>query len=336
MPRTAELAIESLAYDKGPADLSATEALLPPRVRQFKRIYKDLIQRDVSDQIYALLGSLTHKILEGTAQTMAAKNQTHTLEALASTLEDFSKERIETEQLIPELQKRIWAAVKKTVWVDHEVAVEERLFATLDDYVISGQPDLYFKRAKHFDDYKLCSVYNHIFGIKKEWEEQQNIYRWLLYKNGKEAETATIHAIYRDWTKSKARRDPSYPPDQWMTYDVTLWPVEQIETWLSQRIAAHRAAEAAEDPEDIPLCTAEERWKSGEAYAVTKKTRTRAIKLFDSEAEAKVWIQKWEKPGEKLLIEYRPGEDRRCIGNYCEVAEFCSHGKRLRDIAGSD
>lgn len=330
MPPTLGMAIDSLAYDKGGADLSATEAGLPPRIRQLRKLYGHLVETDVSDKIYMLLGSFTHKILEATAKELTKDNQRLVIEAISSTLFDYNEGLIDADQLPNLLEKRTWEAVKRTALEDHEVMIENRLFAELDGWTISGQPDLFSIREKHLDDYKVCSVWNHIFGTKSEWEEQQNVYKWLLWRNGKEVATSTIQAIFRDYQKSKARWDPTYPPDQWMTYEINLWPINEIEQYLKNRIAQHQAAELIEDPDTLPLCTPEERWSSQETWAVTKSSRKRAIKLFSNQTEAKIWIDKNQKPEEKLVIEHRPGEDRRCIGNYCEVAEFCSHGKALR------
>lgn len=336
LPITAQLAIESLEYSKGEGvNLSATETALSPRIRAFRHLYKDVIKQDVSDRIYMLLGSLTHKILEGTARELAKDNPTHTLEAIASVLSDFNDGKITPADLPKELERRTWEAIKLTVWEDHKVMIERRLFAELDGWVISGQPDLYMANEQHGDDYKLCSVYNHILGTKRDWEIQQNVYKWLLFRNGFEVKSWNIHAIFRDFMKSKARWDPTYPQRGWIPYDVNLWSIEAIEEYLSERIALHKEGEAAEDPETLPLCTPEERWSSNEQWAATKASRKRAIKLFDNEDEARIWIRKNQKENEHLVVEHRPGEDRRCIGNYCEVADFCSHGKNLRAGAAS-
>lgn len=331
LPPTLGLAIDSLQYTKGEGvNLSATEASLTPRIRQLRAHNQHLITPDVSDRIYMLLGSFTHKILEATAKELTKDNQTLMIEAVASVLRDYQEGKIKIEEIPPLLESRTWEAVKATALQDHQVMIENRLYAELDGWVISGQPDIVSLPEAHMDDYKVCSVWNHIYGVKEDWEIQQNIYKWLLWRNGYEIKSSMIQAIFRDYQKSKARWDPSYPQSQWLQYEINLWPINEIEAYLAYRIELHKQSEGVEDPDTLPICPASDRWSSEEKWAITKKDRKRAVKLVDSKSEAEGWIERNQKPGERLTIEHRPGEDRRCIGNYCEVADFCSHGKKVR------
>lgn len=71
----------------------------------------------------------------------------------------------------------------------------------------------------------------------------------------------------------------------------------------------------------LPVCTPEERYRNGDKYAVMKKGRKSALRVLDTEEEAKKWM---EENGKGEYIEYRPGTDDKCI-HYCYAKDFCSY-----------
>ena len=77
--------------------------------------------------------------------------------------------------------------------------------------------------------------------------------------------------------------------------------------------------EALSDSE-LPLCTPEERFNSGDKYAVMKKGRKTAMRVLDSLEDAEAW--KHASGGE--YIDVRKGEDKKCI-DYCSVCKFCDY-----------
>jgi hypothetical protein len=58
-----------------------------------------------------------------------------------------------------------------------------------------------------------------------------------------------------------------------------------------------------------------------------KKGRKSAVKLFDDQQHAELFIKNQES-ATALYIEHRVGEDIRCEENFCGVAEFCDQYKR--------
>jgi hypothetical protein len=59
-----------------------------------------------------------------------------------------------------------------------------------------------------------------------------------------------------------------------------------------------------------------------------KQGRKNAVKLFDSHLEANAFIA--EASDYKVLsVEERKAEDTRCL-LYCDVWQFCDHGKKVR------
>lgn len=68
------------------------------------------------------------------------------------------------------------------------------------------------------------------------------------------------------------------------------------------------------------MCTDEERWHKPDKWAVKKPGNKRALKLHDTREAAMAHA------GTTLEVEYRPGEDTKCL-KYCSVAQFCDHGR---------
>ena len=331
LPISLELAIADNGYTKGDSDCSATELALSPRIRQLRARHN--VDVDVKSRIFALLGTLTHKILESSARQMVKDNQANQLAAVTKTLEEWYSEDRHEEDLPARLEKAIWEAVKLTVWEDHRVMIERRMFADVLGWNISGAADVFNEKTGLIEDYKLTSVWKYIYNSKEEWEKQLNTYKYIWHLNGYEVKEANVHGIFRDWQKTKADIDPKYPQNQWEVMPISLWPIEQCKEYVEGRVRIHQAAESLEE-KALPLCTDEERWADGETWAVKKEGGKRAIKLFNSNAEAKDWMARWTKKDEKLFVEHRPSESTRCIHNYCEVRDFCPFGLSLKK-AGS-
>mgnify|MGYP003640761910 CR=1 FL=1 len=58
-------AIEADPYDKGEADFSVTGLLQPPQITRLWKENEDLLTSDVRDEVWKLLGSGVHAVLEG-------------------------------------------------------------------------------------------------------------------------------------------------------------------------------------------------------------------------------------------------------------------------------
>jgi len=124
--------------------------------------------------------------------------------------------------------------------------------------------------------------------------------------------------IFRDWQKSKAKYDANYPQQQVGIMNVPLWTIEQQEAYIKERIEIFKSAENYG-------CSADDRWKKGDKYAVMSKGRKTANKVCESKEEAEKWMSD---NGKGDSIEYRPGENTRCE-SYCNVKDFCEQYKAL-------
>ena len=202
---------------------------------------------------------------------------------------------------------------------------EQRIKIPFGDYVLSGQFDLYNDTTKTVTDYKTASVWKIIFGDFEDWRRQLLIYCYMLRKIGFDAQGGEIVAFLKDHSKRDAKIKADYPqfPVQTVKFKFTEADFVECEEWLMARFEEIAAAEKLPDDE-LPLCTPEERFNSGDKYAVMKKGRKTALRVMDSLEEAERW--KSEHGGDE--IQKRPGEDKKCL-DYCSACQFCSHYKEV-------
>jgi hypothetical protein len=234
----------------------------------------------------------------------------------------------------------------------HGVYTEERAFAEIDGWRISGGMDLQMEEASSQSrprrvivDWKTTTAKAAANG-KIEWERQLNLYA-LLYrrKHGIPPDELRVCAIIRDWQKEKALAQASYPQAPIVNVPIALWEPERQEDYVRQRIALHAAARAAETFGDEPLeCTDEERWKRPGSWALIKVGNKRATAVYEDEIEARkaLDVARGEaKKGVEFILDHRPGLPYRCV-HYCDVAQFCSQWKReqaglnLKEIQDED
>lgn len=164
------------------------------------------------------------------------------------------------------------------------------------------------------------------------YEKQLQMYAFMLYLTGKPITKLSIYMILRDWNKREMQKNPDYPriPFHHLSFDV--WPMEKIQEFVLGRVSLHLQAERwlNEHPNDpIPeefWCSAEERWRKAEKFAVMKKGAKKASRVCLSMEAAGAWISYHPLVGAKYEIEKRPGEDTKCI-NYCNYNSFCPYYK---------
>ena len=201
--------------------------------------------------------------------------------------------------------------------------VEQRLNTVIDGWEISGAIDLQTVKESSIgiSDYKTTGVWA-VMNEKKDWELQLNIYAWLVERVKKSpVDSLEIVAIIRDWKRWESEVKKDYPDAPIKVIPITLWPYEEREKFVQQRIHVHADAMfSAQTGGDLPLCTPEEMWEKPTVWAVKKPGAARAKSLHYTEADA------IKAAGEDLEIELRPGERTRCA-NYCNVRDFCDQWK---------
>lgn len=201
---------------------------------------------------------------------------------------------------------------------------EERLTKELGDYTLSGQFDLYNKETKTITDYKTASVWKIIYGDYSDWRKQLLIYAYLLREEGYQVEKAEIVALLKDHSKRDAKLKAEYPklPVEVVKFKFDDKDFEDIEKFIISKLAEIKKYENTPDDE-IPECTPEERWNTGDKFAVMKNGRKTALRVLDSEADAKSYMA--TNGGD--YIEKRPGEDKKC-SEYCNYCQYCNYYKK--------
>lgn len=206
---------------------------------------------------------------------------------------------------------------------------EERLHTTVDGVTISGAIDLQQEDngSVIITDYKFTSAWA-VMSDKPEWEQQLNVYKWLVETvKQKRVSALRICALIRDYSRHDRRE--GYPAAQIQMVDIPMWSLVDTEVFVRRRLDLHRDAKVAHDfGEPLPECSPEERWQSETVYAVKRDGRKTAIRVFKTKEEADELAQK-----EKGYVETRPGEPKRCTGNYCSVSQWCEQFKREQQDA---
>jgi hypothetical protein len=209
---------------------------------------------------------------------------------------------------------------------DANHVVEERLHAEKDGWHISGAIDLQVVTDEgiEINDYKTVSVWA-VMNDKPEWEQQLNIYAWLVETVKKTPiSKIKIIAILKDWKEAEASTRQNYPVKQVVTLDIPIWSMEQREAFIKERIHLHSEALFANDTnESLPECTPAECWEKPTTYAVKKDGGVRAKSVHQTLEDAEKAL---EEAGKGYNLEVREGERTRCA-KYCQVAPWCNQYK---------
>jgi len=217
----------------------------------------------------------------------------------------------------------VHSVLEKAEGTDSQVKECKMEVVMPNGYTLSGIFDLYDKETGTVTDYKTSSVWKVKFGEFDDWRTQVLIYAWMLRQNGHDARRGEIVALLKDWSPTKAKIGDHPPaPVYKVTWDFDDGDFDDIGAWLEDRFAEIEAAEQLPDDE-LPVCTPEERWAKPEKWAVMKKGRKSAIKLYDTEQEA---YDRLALLPTGHYVEHRPGESRKCE-DYCSAAPFCSFYK---------
>lgn len=203
---------------------------------------------------------------------------------------------------------------------------EERLSAGINGIILSGAIDLQKddEDGVTITDYKFTSAWA-LMNDKPEWEQQQNIYKYLVERvKKKPVKGLKICALIRDWSRRDAQNKPDYPQAPIQVIDIPMWTFDRAEAFIKERVEMHRDSKVSADwGDELPLCSEEERWVKQTTYAVKKDGRKTAIRVFDTQDEADALLKEMPEK-DKGFIEIRKGEAVRCTGNFCGVSQWCS------------
>ena len=210
---------------------------------------------------------------------------------------------------------------------------EERLSVGIDGIILSGAIDLQKDEADGITitDYKFTSAWA-LMNDKPEWEQQQNIYKYLVERvKKKPVKGLKICALIRDWSRRDAQNKADYPQAPIQVIDIPMWTFDRTEHFIKERVEMHRDSKVNADwGEELPLCSDEERWVRPTTYAVKKEGRKTAVRVFDTQDEADALLKEMPEK-DKGFIEIRKGEAVRCTGNFCGVSQWCSQFQNQKE-----
>jgi hypothetical protein len=287
LPKAIERAVKNDPYDSTGSNISTTRLIAPPRIRVLEMRNYDLIKEDVSDRIFSLLGQSVHHIIERAKQ-------------------------------------KVDIAERRLFYKDNDIT---------NNWTLSGQFD-YLTKEGNLIDFKTTSAWSALDALtngKDEWEQQLNVLDFLCRKNQKDlvrykkqikVKSLSIMAILRDWSKMKVMQSDNYPRKQVVMIPVRRWTEEEQDNYVRSRIKLHQEAEQSEQ---IPVCSAKERWRKEDSYAIYKDNRKTAWRVFGTKELALQFLEQQKMvEGNGCTIVHRKGEDVRCQ-HYCRVNQFCNH-----------
>ena len=287
LPKVIERAVINDPYDSSGSNISTTRLIAPPRIRVLEMRNWDLIEDDVSNRIFSLLGQSVHHILER------------------------SKLKVDL-------------AERRLFYKDDKIT---------NGWTLSGQFDL-LSRQGDLTDFKVTSAWAALDALtngKAEWENQLNVLDFLCRKNQKtltrykkevKVKSLNIMAILRDWSKLKVMQSDNYPRKQVVMIPIRRWSEEEQENYVQARIKLHQDAEKSDQ---LPLCTAKERWRKEDSYALMLDNRKTARRVLPTREEMDKYMKENKYvEGQGCKVVFRAGEDVRCQ-HYCSVNQFCSH-----------
>ena len=212
---------------------------------------------------------------------------------------------------------------------ESEALVEQRFYKTFNvkgigDITLGGCVDYFDPFSETICDYKLTNVFGVRDGLKPEWIYQLNAYAHLVRANGMPVSNLQICAILKDWSKSQASNNPDYPQQPVLVMPVPVWSDPEAEDYIQSRLQAY--AYGLKDGCCFG-CTDEELWKQPDIWKVFKGSNIRATKCFDTELEAKMFIES-QSESDKYRIQFFPGKRQRCEG-FCKVSRWCPQNQLL-------
>jgi hypothetical protein len=287
LPLAIERAVSNDPYDSSGSDISTTRLIAPPRIRVLEKRNYDLLEEDVADRIFSLLGQSVHHIIER-----------------AKTRKELSEKRL--------------------FYKDEKIT---------NGWTLSGAFDL-LNREGHLTDFKVTSAWQVVHALKDgkpDWENQLNVLDFLCRKNPNElinyktkikVKRLSVMAILRDWSLFQTMKSDNYPKKQVAMIPIRRWTEDEQDNYIRERIKIHQNAEKVSK---LPLCTATERWRKEDQFAVMKSGRKSALRLLDTRQLALDYLKSQNMvEGVGCSIVERKGEDVRCQ-HYCKVNQFCDY-----------
>lgn len=324
LPLAVWLLHDTYDYIDKPNYISVTTLMKP--LRQIiipKRIPPEQVQTDVEDYIARSLGHAIHDSMEQAWKDGYERSMR---------LMGYPDDVIAKIRINPSDEEIV--ARRATGQDTIPVYLEQREFREVTvngvTYVIGGKYDMVADGL--VNDTKSTSVWGWVKGTKDEDHAlQMSFYRWL--DAGRENPRITedygkINYVFTDWSKAMSKTTPNYPAKRVETKDITLYTLEQMDTWIHNKLSLVQQYQDTPEAE-LPECTDEELWRSAPVHKYfSDPTKVnvpgaRATKNFDDLMEARKFQA--EKGGKGTIVTI-PGEVKAC--GYCPAFDGCTQKDR--------
>jgi hypothetical protein len=337
-------------------DYSVTQLLSPPKIIQLMRRHKNEIDEDVSERVFALMGSAMHAILE---RANEHDGEFILMSRLRSFL-DWSKDNENScsddeinakfmEFMVAQDSLSI-AELVRLIKSDRYLIEKRFHYTTKSGKIVTGGIDLYDKQERTLHDYKFSSVWTWIYRNRpgsriEEYTQQLNMYRLFMENMNIPVDKLRINLLFRDYSKSKAKQDYNYP-DPIETIEIPMLGLDVVEQMIENKIAEIEKYNNVLD-NGIPPCNSHERWQGQDTWAVRKKANKTASKVEFSYSGAKKWLEEeiaklaekdiakgidsgiaMQRASDLFVIEKRESQPVRCV-DYCPVNKFCDYYQQL-------
>ena len=249
-------------------------------------------------------------------------------------------EKENADKIIKDVSELTWSVFGT---IGHEIMenstthgiTEKRFYSNYNGYVLGGQIDGIVPCGDdpyHVDvlDYKFVNTWSVRYDGIEKWEQQQNIYKDLLERNGYRVRHLQILAIFKNWSE-KEKNQKKYPRREVMLYLLPVWEKGKAEELINEKIALLEEAK-----KELPLCTPEEQWRRGDTWAVVTEQGGRALSggVCSSKEEAINVAQTKYSNMKNIGIEHRRAVAKNCE-SYCNAREFCTQYQKEKELGQS-
>lgn len=300
VPLTMAVWLARDTYDKNPTYISGSQLAMSDR--QIVLSYRTDPVEDLADLFWARMGNA---INEGIDQAWLAEDLMGRIRAAGfSPAADY-----EVNPVTP-TDGKIQVYIQKRYNEAHP---------RFSGQILSGAPDIIL--GGRLIDYKSVTTFGFEKKVSDDYMWQLTTYRYLA-RDLIWDDTATIQFIIKDWSRTRAEKDPEYPQSPFPTMLVRIGTPEECLERIVTRLARLKELMSA-DQSEIPLCTDDELWLDPPKYAYYKNPlalpSARSTKNFDTMGEAQVYMVQVGNVGR---IDTRKGEPKAC--DYCKAATICN------------
>lgn len=196
-----------------------------------------------------------------------------------------------------------------------DVRTEVKMEYKFGSKTLVGRCDVLNIKDLVIEDYKTCSASKVIKQDFNDYYLQGMMYAFMEYLiEDIKIKKLKFYMLMKDWSKLKSINMSSYPKSPIFVWEYNISDSDYI--YIDNYI--HKKFK--EIDEGIKDCSDEEKWYTGDKYAVYKNIGDkRASKVFDTREEA----EKYMDENKCSYMDVRKGENLKC-NYYCNVKKWCN------------